>query len=229
MKAMILAAGRGERMMPLTKDLPKPLLRAGGRCLIEYHLMALKKAGFDDIVINHAKHGKKIEQTLGDGSRYGVRIAYSAEGNTPLETAGGIFRALPLLGEQAFLVVNGDVYTHFPFERLRHAPDGLAHLVLIDNPPHHTQGDFALHDGRVNRDGENKHTFSGIGLYKPALFDGCKPGSFPLAPLLIKAMDAGRCSGEFFQGEWRDIGTPERLQRLDQELLGKRAEAGKVT
>lgn len=221
MKAMILAAGRGERMRPLTDHTPKPLLSAGGKCLIEYHIEALAQAGFRELVINHAHLGEQIEQKLGDGQRYGVAIQYSAEGQA-LETGGGIFRALPLLGDEPFLVVNGDVWCDYPYERLRQRTVAWAHLVLVDNPPQHPQGDFVLRDGRVYDEEGARLTFSGIGVYHPRLFAQCRPGAFPLAPLLRQAMAEERVSGEHYQGYWSDIGTPERLQALDRLL---RAEA----
>jgi MurNAc alpha-1-phosphate uridylyltransferase len=218
MKALILAAGRGERMRPLTDHTPKPLLRAGGKRLIEYHIEALAAAGFTDIVINHAHLGEMIASALGDGSRYGARITYSAEG-TALETGGGIFRALPLLGPGPFVVVNGDVWTDYPFERLRRAPSGLAHLVLVRNPPQHAGGDFVLTtDGSVRADGEPRLTYSGIGIFRPELFLDCPPGRFPLAPLLRLAMAQGLVTGELWTGGWVDVGTPERLAELDQRL-----------
>lgn len=217
---MILAAGRGERMRPLTDHTPKPLLQAGGRALIEHHLTALAAAGIRDIVINHAHLGQQIEAALGAGDRYGVRLRYSREGEQALETGGGIFRALPLLGAEPFLVVNGDIWTDFPYASLPPAPAGLAHLVLVDNPAHHPQGDFHLGDGQVRDDAEPRLTFSGIGVYRPALFDGCADGVFPLAPLLKRAMQAGLVSGEHYRGRWWDIGTPQRLAELDQQLRG---------
>jgi len=217
MKAMILAAGRGERMRPLTDNTPKPLLQAGGHTLIDYHLQALAKAGFESVVINHAHLGEKLEQALGDGSRYGLSIHYSAEG-TPLETGGGIFHALPLLGDGPFLVVNGDVWTDYPLERLKTQSVQLAHLVLVGNPPQHPKGDFALQEGRVSETEGERLTFAGIGLYRPELFAGCKPGAFPLAPILRRAIAADQVSGEHYDGRWFDIGTPERLTQLD-ELL----------
>lgn len=217
MKAMILAAGRGERMRPLTDNTPKPLLRVGGHYLIEYHLRALATAGFETVVINHAHLGEQIEQALGDGSRYGLSIAYSPEA-TALETGGGIFHALPLLGDEPFLVVNGDVWSDYPFERLKIQSLQLAHLVLVDNPPQHTKGDFSLHQGRVTETEGERLTFSGIGIYRPELLAGCKPGAFPLAPILRRAMAAGQVSGEHYQGRWFDIGTPERMTQLDQLL-----------
>jgi MurNAc alpha-1-phosphate uridylyltransferase len=215
MKAMILAAGRGERMRPLTDHTPKPLLEVGGRRLIEYHLLGLVAAGIRHIVINHAHLGDQIEAWLGDGGRYGAHIVYSAEGSA-LETGGGIHRALPLLGPDPFIVVNGDVWTDYPFARLRRAPEGLAHLVLITNPDHHPNGDFLLEpDGHVRAEGAPRLTYSGIGIYRPELFAGCAPGKFPLAPLLRVAMAEGRVTGEHYTGRWVDVGTPERLRELD--------------
>lgn len=218
MKAMILAAGRGERMRPLTDHTPKPLLRAAGRALIDYHILGLVQAGLCELVINHAHLGTQIEQALGDGARLGACIRYSAEGEA-LETGGGIFRALPLLGPEPFVVVNGDIWTDFPYGCLPAAPSGLAHLVLVDNPSHHPQGDFVLQkDGRVSDTGTPRLTFSGIGVYRPELFEGCRPGRFPLAPLLRAAMARGLVTGEHYRGDWVDVGTPQRLAELDQRL-----------
>lgn len=223
MKAMILAAGRGERMRPLTDTTPKALLKAGGLSLIEYHIHALVKAGVKDIVINHAHLGAQIEESLGDGSRYGVGITYSPEGDTGLETGGGIYHALPLLGTEPFIVVNADIWTNYPFGHLPYRPAGLAHLVLVDNPSFKRQGDFALQDDRVVNEGELMYTFSGIGVYTPELFHDCSPGKFPLAPLLRKAADAGRLSGEHYNGVWYDIGTPDRLHMLEWELSKRKS------
>lgn len=217
MKAMILAAGRGERMRPLTDHTPKPLLKAGGRALIEYHIDHLVAAGITELVINHAHLGEQIEAALGDGGRYGATIRYSHE-VTALETAGGIFNALPLLGDGPFVVVNGDVWSDYPFERLPVSIAGLAHLVLVDNPPQHPGGDFALSGDRVVSDGSEKLTFSGISMLSPQLFADCSPGAFPLAPLLRQAMARGLVSGEHYRGRWYDIGTPQRLQQLDEAL-----------
>lgn len=225
---MILAAGRGERMRPLTDTVPKPLLKAGDCALIEYQIMALAHAGFCDIVINHAYFGEMIEQTLGDGRRYGVNIQYSPE-KTVLETAGGIANALPLLissGSLPFLVINADIYCEFDYAALlptmtlmQANPQWLAHLVLVDNPEHHAEGDFALRQGRVMLDGDQKLTFSGIGIYQPQLFDGVQPGvAVKLSVLLKQAMRAAKVGGEHFQGTWIDIGTPERLAALDYRL-----------
>ena len=216
---MILAAGRGERMRPLTDHTPKPLLEAGGRPLIGHHLAALARAGVREAVVNHAHLGAQIEQALGDGAAYGLRIRYSPE-EVALETGGGIFRALPILGPDPFIVVNGDVWTDFDPARLRLADADLAHLVLVDNPAHHPAGDFVLAGDRVREDGGPRLTFSGVGVYRPALFDGCAPARFPLAPLLRAAIAVGRVSGEHHRGRWVDVGTPERLAALDLQLRG---------
>ena len=224
MKAIILAAGRGERMRPLTDATPKPLLEAGGQPLIVRHIEALVRAGIRDIVINHAHLGHLIEAALGDGERFGARIRYSPEGEA-LETAGGIAHALPLLGDAPFAVINGDIACDYDYARLAplagdlRARGLLAHLVLVPNPPHHERGDFALQGGRVTAEGARKFTFSGIGLYDPALFAGIARGAkAKLAPLLRVAMDAGRVGGERHNGLWLDIGTPERLAELDRRL-----------
>ena len=219
MKAMILAAGRGERMRPLTDTTPKPLLTVRGKALIVWLIEALARAGIRDLVINHAHLGEVIEAELGDGARWNVAIRYSPEA-AALETAGGIVNALPLLGDDPFMVVNGDIFCDFDFTRMagRSLGKDLAHLVLVANPPQHPRGDFSLHGDRV-RDGGAPgvmRTFAGIGLYDPHLFDGIAGGSkAPLAPLLRNAMAAGRVSGEFHAGAWHDVGTPERLRQLD--------------
>jgi MurNAc alpha-1-phosphate uridylyltransferase len=217
MRAMILAAGRGERMRPLTDAVPKPLLQAGGKPLILHLIEGLAAAGLRHLVINHAHLGEQIEKRLGDGSRWGVEIRYSPE-ERALETGGGIFRALPLLGPGPFLVVNGDIWTDLDFARLRLAEGRLAHLVLVDNPAHHPRGDFALQGTHVLAEGEPRYTFAGVGLYHPDLFQRCTSGAFPLAPLLRSAMAGRHVSGELFTGRWIDIGTPARLQALDQML-----------
>lgn len=217
MKAMILAAGRGERMRPLTDHTPKPLLMVGGKALIEHHIEAVARAGIHDIVINHAWLGEQIERHLGDGTRFNVHIQYSREGKA-LETGGGIFKALPLLGDDAFLVINGDIFTDLDLATLPTQIDGLAHLVLVNNPAHNPRGDFALLNGKVQTSGPAMLTFSGIGVYRPELFAQCQPGAFPLAPLLRAAMAQGQVTGSYFQGKWLDIGTPERLEQLNRAL-----------
>ena len=225
MKAMILAAGRGERMRPLTDKLPKPLLKVADKMLIEYHLEKLKAAEITNVVINHAWLGEKVEQALGDGSRYGLNITYSAE-TEALETAGGILNALPLLsgatGKDEFIVINGDIYCDYDINKLPSNLSGLAHLILVNNPPHHLEGDFVLtNSGAVEQSGQNKLTFSGLGLYHPDLFKNYFPGKQALAPILRKAMDENQVSGELYQGIWHDIGTPERLNELDLYLKNK--------
>jgi N-acetyl-alpha-D-muramate 1-phosphate uridylyltransferase len=224
MHAMILAAGRGERMRPLTDRVPKCLLQVGGKPLIEWHLQKLAAAGVTEVVINHAWLGEQIEARLGDGARFGLHIRYSAE-EEALETAGGIAKALPLLGEAPFLVVNGDVYCEFDFASLSSAAANvrsgaiLAHLVLVDNPVHHPRGDFVLDAGRVRAEGPSKLTFSGIGVYSRALFTGIASGArAQLAPLLREAMASDRVTGQHYDGLWVDVGTPERLTQLDAEV-----------
>jgi MurNAc alpha-1-phosphate uridylyltransferase len=215
---MILAAGRGERMRPLTDVTPKPLLPVAGKPLIVWHLERLARAGFHEIVINHAHLGDQIKALLGDGAAWGMRIAYSAEPRGALETAGGIANALHLLGDDPFLVVNGDIFCDWDFARAR-SGDALAHLVLVDNPPHHPDGDFMLDGTKVGPGGTAKLTFSGIGIYRPELFAGIARGQpAKLAPLLREAMATGRVTGEKYAGRWEDVGTPERLAALDAEL-----------
>jgi MurNAc alpha-1-phosphate uridylyltransferase len=219
MKAMILAAGRGERMRPLTDTVPKPLLRIGGQTLIERQVHALARAGITELVINHAWLGEQIEKALGDGDAYGVSIQYSAETGGSLETGGGILNALPLLGAEPFIVVNADIWTDFSFDSLPSSPDGLAHLVMVDNPEQHPNGDFSLSNGRLSQSGPAMLTFSGIGVYRPELFADCSPGAFPLGPVLRKRMDAGQVSGERFTGSWFDIGTAERLDAVNRVII----------
>lgn len=228
--AMILAAGRGERMRPLTDHTPKPLLAVGGKPLLVWHVERLRDAGYTRIVINHAHLGQKIEEALGNGAGYGVAIDYSREASA-LETAGGIATALPLIASDVFVVVNGDIYCEYDFAALAEpvrrlgAGHDQAHLVLVDNPPHHPAGDFVLDGGRVtNADTPltphpARLTFSGIGVYHRALFAHTPAGEkAPLAPLLRLAIDAGRVSGERYAGRWEDVGTPARLAALDEEL-----------
>lgn len=234
MKALIFAAGLGERMRPLTDATPKPLLVVGGKPLIAWHLERLAAIGVREVVVNISWLAEQFPQTLGDGGRWGLRILYSHEGPTPLETGGGMHHALPLLcdGTDApFIAVNGDIWSDYDFTRLPHEPVGDAHLVLVDNPVHHPAGDFALDDdGRVASNGDSRLTFAGIGVYRPQLFDdwqstiGDAPGAvatpprFKLAPLLRRAMDRGRAAGEHHRGRWTDVGTPQRLAKLDASL-----------
>jgi MurNAc alpha-1-phosphate uridylyltransferase len=240
MKAMILAAGRGERMRPLTDFTPKPLLKVGGKPLIVWHLERLAQAGFKEIVINHAHLGEQIEQALGDGAQWGLSIEYSPE-KVALETAGGIANALHLLGNEPFLVVNGDTFTEIDFKSTEmgfkstalqaniHAGAGhalkLAHLVLVDNPPQHPNGDFAIEfksqsDGMLKNEGTQMLTFSGVGVYHPDLFaDVVKGQPAKLAPLLRKAIDNNAATAQYYRGVWHDIGTPERLKQLDHSLF----------
>ncbi len=222
---MILAAGQGTRMRPLTERTPKPLLHVGGKPLIVWHIENLKKAGFKDIVINIAWLGNQIPETLGDGSQFGVSLFYSDEQQEGgLETAGGILKALPLLGDKPFLVVNGDIWCNFPYSTKNPlTTETLAHLILVNNPPQHPEGDFSLKNHYVidscdNNCGENTLTFSGIGYYDPALFKSLKYGKQALAPLLRNAMKTHQVTGEHFTGDWQDIGTPERLKSLNKQL-----------
>ncbi|WP_158891509.1 MULTISPECIES: N-acetylmuramate alpha-1-phosphate uridylyltransferase MurU [unclassified Pseudomonas] len=216
MKAMILAAGKGERMRPLTLTRPKPLIEVNGRPLIEHHLLALATAGITELVINHAWLGDQLEAALGDGSRFGVSIRFSAE-EEPLETGGGIFQALPLLGSEPFVLVNGDIRTDFDFATLTLPAGCLAHLVLADNPLHHPLGDFGLVEGRVTLDGVGKRTYSGIAVLHPRLFEGRTAGAFKLVDVLRPAIAAGKVSGERLYDRWVDVGTQERL--AEAELL----------
>jgi len=218
MKAMILCAGRGERMRPLTDSTPKPLLLVAGKPLVQYHIEKLVQAGVTEIVINHAWLGEQIEDTLGDGRRWDVNIRYSAESEA-LETAGGIIKALSLLGDEPFIVVNGDVWSDYPFERLLKLAPEKAHLILVKNPEHNKQGDFSLaKDGLLTEEGNEKFTFSGVSVMNPVLFFELKSAIIPLAPLLRQAIAQQQVSGELYQGEWVDVGTPERLAKLDQSV-----------
>jgi len=212
--AMVLAAGRGERMRPLTDTVPKPLLTVRGKPLIVWHLEKLSRLGVKHVVINLAWLGEQIRAALGDGASWRLQIRYSEEREGALETGGGIFQALPWLGAQPFLVVNADVFTDLDFASLQIAPDALAQLVLVANPRHHPNGDFALVDGRVQEQGAARWTYSGIGLYRPELFAGCNAGRFPVLPLLRRAIAARRLHGQLFEGAWSDVGSIERLAAL---------------
>ena len=239
MKALIFAAGLGERMRPLTERTPKPLLEAGGKPLIVWHLEKLAACGIDDVVVNTSWLADRFPQALGDGARWNLRIRYSDEGPTPLETGGGMLHALPLLGEAPFLLVNGDIWTDYDFAQLPREPAGLAHLVMVDRPDHATHGDFALdEDGHVRADGANRLTYAGLGVYRPQLLQGwraivaaepgAKPGAdavpprFRLAPILRAHMAQGEITGEHHRGRWTDVGTPQRLAELDAQLRGVR-------
>jgi MurNAc alpha-1-phosphate uridylyltransferase len=230
MKALIFAAGLGERMRPLTDHTPKPLLSVGGKRLIAWHLEKLAAIGVRDVVINTSWLAPQFPATLGDGADWGLRLHYSYEGTRPLETGGGMLHALPLLGDAPFLLVNGDVWTDYDFARLPREPAGLAHLVMVDRPVQATQGDFALDaDGLVRSDGAHRLTYAGLGVYRPQLLDGWRerthddgadetPPRFRLAPILRAFMGEGRITGEHHRGRWTDVGTPQRLAQLDAEL-----------
>ena len=230
-RALIFAAGKGERMRPLTERTPKPLLEVGGKRLIEWHLERLAAAGVREVVVNIAWLAGQFPRVLGDGARWGLALRYSREGDEPLETGGGLLHALPNLGDGPFFVVNGDVWCDVDFSTLPHDPQSDAHLVLVDNPPQHPQGDFHLDaGGRVHRRGYPIHTYSGIGVYRAGILAGWRatigelpgaeedPPRFPLAPLLFAAADAGRVSGQIHPGNWTDVGTPARLNALDARL-----------
>ena len=218
MKAMILSAGRGERMRPLTDVLPKPLLEVHGKALIEWHIEKLVESGFEEIIINIAHLGAKIVKSIGDGSKYGTKITYSDEREEgSLESAGGIIKALLLLGEETFLVVNGDVYSDYQFDSNFKLGEDLAHLILVPNPEHNIDGDFGLNDTRVLNSSKNKKTFSGIAYYNPKLFENISYGKSALAPLLRGLIKDDKVSGSIHHGYWYDIGTPQRLEKINKE------------
>lgn len=230
MKALIFAAGLGERMRPLTDRTPKPLLPVAGKPLVVWHLEKLAALGVREVVLNTSWLAEQFPRALGDGSTWGLTLHFVYEGPTPLETGGGMWNARSYLGDAPFIAVNGDIWTDYDFMQLPREPEGDAHLVLVDNPPQHPNGDFALEDSRVHSTGASKLTFSGIGAYRPALLDGWRdivgdapgagdsPPRFKLAPLLRAAMARGRVSGEHHRGAWTDVGTPERLVQLDMRL-----------
>ena len=237
MKALIFAAGLGERMRPLTDHTPKPLLQVGGKPLIVWHLQKLAAMGITDVVINTSWLAEQFPATLGDGADFGLRLHYSFEGATPLETGGGMWNAMSILGDAPFLAVNGDIWCDVDFTQLPRTPEGLTHLVMVDNPAHNPKGDFALDDdGQLHADGETRLTFSGIGVYRPQLLDdwrtviGDTPGAaqmpprFQLAPLLRAAMARSLASGVHHRGEWTDVGTPQRLAELDARLMALHAD-----
>lgn len=219
MKAMILAAGRGERLRPLTDTTPKPLLRVGPKRLIEYHLDNLARAGINDVVVNIAWLGEQIPQTLGNGENYGLSITYSDEGESALETAGGIIKALPILGDEPFLVVNGDIWTDLDFSTfIQRKLDTEAHLLLVDSPEHNPEGDFALENDFLRDDGEPMLTYSGIGIYTKNFFKGAAHGKVALAPIIREKLKTDAVSGEYYTGKWTDVGTAQRLRQLDMQL-----------
>lgn len=214
MKAMILAAGRGQRMLHLTDATPKVLLPIAGKPLIQHHVERLRAAGISEIVINHAYFGEQIQESIGNGESLGVHIQYSPEPPGGLETAGGVYRALPILGPEPFIVVNGDVWTDFPFEHLFTKPnDAWAHLILVKNPDFKPEGDFYLHNNRVALEGTESYTYSGIGAYHPEFFQNVPQAFYPMRPLFNNFITANQVTGECYQGIWSDIGTPERYQR----------------
>lgn len=221
-RAMLLAAGRGERLRPITDTLPKPLVEVAGKPLIAYHLEALARSGVREVIVNLSWLGGLIRAALGAGDRYGLRITYSEEGPEPLETGGGIFKALPLLGPDPFLVVNADIWTDMDFGgSLPLEPDAHARIVLAPNPSHHPRGDFGVEDGLVVERTSDRFTYTGVGLYRPEFFAGCRPGKFPLLPLLKRAIAARRLRGEVFHGRWCDAGSPERLAQLEASVCAR--------
>lgn len=224
MRAMILAAGRGERMRPLTDTTPKPLLVVAGKPLIQYHIENLAAAGIGEIIINLAWKGAMIREALGDGARFGVRILYSDEGEAALETGGGIFKALAMLGTSPFVVISGDIWTDYDLRDMaaRLAASDVAHFVLAPNPAFHERGDFGLREGRLIDGGEARYTYANIGVFRPEFFSGCEPGRFPLAPLMYEWIRRGRVSGELYQGRWYNVGTPAQLLQLDALLQSSR-------
>ena len=218
MKAMILAAGRGERLRPLTDSTPKPLLKVGDKSLIEYHLDKLAQSGISEVIINTAWLGEQIRQTLSDGEKYGVNIHYSDEGEQALETAGGIIKALPLLGDEPFLIINGDIFTDYDFKQLVNLKlEGEAHLVMVENPDHNHKGDFALVNGYLQNSGDSLYTYSGIGIYTKQFFAGYPEGVTALAPILKEKIAQKKVSGELYKNVWTDVGTKERLQQLNDQ------------
>jgi len=214
---MVLAAGRGERLRPLTDRVPKSLVEVQGQSLLERHLESVRAAGITTVVINLGWLGDRIVERIGSGSRYGLEVIYSQEGDNILETGGGIHNALPDLGSEPFLVVNADIYTDMPVPKLQLADSHLGHLVMVPTPDYREHGDFDIHDGLVRNGERPAYTFSGVAIYRPEFFDGCEAGRFPLAPMLREAADRGELSGSLYEGLWADIGTPERLATLNDQ------------
>ena len=218
MKAMILAAGRGERLRPITDEIPKPLIEVGGRSLLERHLDCLGSAGIETVVINLGWLGDRIVERVGSGTRYGLEVLYSQEGDDILETGGGIHKALPLLGNEPFLVVNGDIYTDMPVPDVSLDDDHLGHLVMVPTPDYREHGDFDIDRGLIRNAADADYTFSGVAVYRPDFFDGCEAGRFSIAPMLREAADRGNLSGSLYTGHWADAGTPDRLAELEASL-----------
>ena len=215
MIAMILAAGRGERLRPVTDDVPKSLVEVNGQTLLERHLQSLARGGVETVVINLGWLGDQITERIGSGGEFGLNVVYSQEGDNILETGGGIYRALPVLGADPFLVINADIYTDMPLPDVQLGDDDMAHLVCVPVLEDKTSGDFAIVDGRIRNDGEPMFTFSGVSVYRPDFFTDCRPGRFSVVPMLRAAADADRISGSIYSGLWRDVGTPERLAVLN--------------
>ncbi len=215
MKAMILAAGRGERLRPLTATIPKCLVEVRGQSLLERHLRHVRDAGIESVVVNLGWLGDKIEARIGSGDAFGLDVRYSREGDDILETGGGIVKALPLLGDEPFVVINADVFTEMPVPVVELGPDMLGHLVLVPTPDYRPSGDFHLVDGLIRNSDEPTLTFSGVAVYRPEFFAHCEPVRFPLAPMLREAADSGRLSGSLYKGLWADVGTPDRLAALN--------------
>lgn len=222
MRAMILAAGRGERLRPITDDIPKALVEVGGKSVLEWHLERVSLAGITQVVINLGWHGEQIVEHIGSGERYGVEIAYSDEGDEVLETGGGIHKALPLLGDDPFLVINSDIFTDMPVPPVRLRDEHLGHLVTVPRPSYLDHGDFNIEDGLIRRTEHPRHTYAGFAIYRPELFASCESGRFSVVPLMFAAADAGRLSGSVYEGQWADIGSPDRLAALRQQLDGEK-------
>lgn len=218
MRAMILAAGRGERLRPITDDIPKALVEVAGRSVLEWHLERVAAAGIENVVINLGWHGEQIVERVGSGERFGVNIAYSDEGDDILETGGGILKALPLLGDDPFVVINSDIFTDMPVPDVRLRDEHLGHLVTVPVPAYLDHGDFDIENGMIRRTASPSYTFAGFAIYRPELFANCEAGRFSVVPLMFAAADADRLSGSVYRGRWADIGTPDRLARLRRRI-----------
>jgi len=217
MRAMILAAGRGERLRPLTDEVPKSLVEVRGETLLERHLRNVQGAGIRTVVINLGWLGARIVERVGSGEQYGLEVIYSDEGKNILETGGGIHKALPQLGDEPFLVMNADIYTEMPVPAVELAADHMGHLVLVPTPEYREHGDFDIENGLIRNGERARHTFSGVAVYRPEFFEGCEAGRFPLAPMLREAADNRQLSGSLYEGRWADVGTPERLAALQEK------------